>query len=101
MSDPPGAPPSATPSVEARGVSKHFGGVAALRRGDLTVRRGTIHGLVGENGAGKSTLAKIIAGVHRPDGGELLVEGQVRQYHSPRAAIADGITMMTQELSLL
>ncbi|MGD9528836.1 MAG: sugar ABC transporter ATP-binding protein [Dehalococcoidia bacterium] len=79
----------------------HFGGVLALRRGDLTVRRGTIHGLVGENGAGKSTLAKIIAGVHRPDGGELLVDGQVRHYHSPRAAIADGITMMTQELSLL
>lgn len=88
-------------AVELHGVTKHFGGVAALRNGQLAVRAGTIHALVGENGAGKSTLAKIIAGVHRPDGGILRVGGEERHYHSPRHAIADGITIMSQELSLL
>lgn len=88
-------------AVQLEGVTKHFGGVAALRDGRLAVRTGTIHALVGENGAGKSTLAKIIAGVHRPDAGVLRVAGEARHYSSPRQAIADGITIMSQELSLL
>lgn len=88
-------------AIEAVGITKHFGGVAALRDGRLAVREGTIHALVGENGAGKSTLAKIVAGVHRADYGTLSVGGQERHYHSPRQALADGVTMMSQELSLL
>ncbi len=87
--------------VEARGVAKRFGGVQALAGIDLAIRRGTIHGLVGENGAGKSTLGKIIAGVHRPDGGELWVNRRRVTYHSPRDALADGITLIAQEPTLV
>jgi ABC-type sugar transport system ATPase subunit len=88
-------------AIALDGITKSFGGVAALRDGRLAVRPGTIHALVGENGAGKSTLAKIIAGVFRPDDGTLLVSGEERRYSSPRQSIADGITIMSQELSLL
>jgi ABC-type sugar transport system ATPase subunit len=87
--------------VEARGLEKHFGGVHALRGIDLEVATGSIHGLVGENGAGKSTLGKIIAGVHRPDGGELWVGGRRVDYHSPRDALDDGVTMIAQEPTLV
>jgi len=87
--------------VEVRGVSKRFGGVQALREIDLEIERGSIHGLVGENGAGKSTLGKVLAGIHRPDEGELLVEGRAVAYRSPRDALADGITMIAQEPTLV
>jgi ABC-type sugar transport system ATPase subunit len=89
------------PHVELRGVSKRFGDVHALSDVDLQIAKGTIHALVGENGAGKSTLGKIIAGVHRPDGGELLVDGDPAAYHSARDALADGITMIAQEPTLV
>ena len=89
------------PHVELRGVSKRFGEVLALRDVDLTIERGTIHGLVGENGAGKSTLGKIVAGVHRPDAGHLLVEGRQVSYRSTRDALADGITLIAQEPTLV
>ena len=71
----PGMNDEPRPRCEVRGVSKRFGGVQALQDIDLASRRGSIHALVGENGAGKSTLGKIIAGVHRPDDGELRVNG--------------------------
>ncbi len=87
--------------LELRGVSKRFGGVQALREVDLAVRQGSIHALVGENGAGKSTLGKIIAGVHRPDAGQVLVSGRPVAYGSPREALADGIALIAQELSLV
>lgn len=87
--------------VELRAVDKHFGGVHALREIDLQVERGSIHGLVGENGAGKSTLGKIVTGVHRPDGGKLWVDGRRADYHSPRDALADGVTMIAQEPTLV
>ena len=70
---------AAEPYAELRGVSKRFGGVQALVDIDLAFAPGSIHALVGENGAGKSTLGKILAGVHRPDGGELRVEGRTRR----------------------
>jgi simple sugar transport system ATP-binding protein/ribose transport system ATP-binding protein len=82
-------------------VSKHFGGVQALKEIDLRIARGSIHALVGENGAGKSTLGKIIAGVHRQDSGDLIVAGRQIAYHSPREAIADGTTIITQEPTLV
>ncbi len=87
--------------VALRGVSKRFGGVVALAGIDLEIERGSIHGLVGENGAGKSTLGKIVAGVYRPDEGELLVDGRRAVYHSPRDALRDGITMIAQEPTLV
>jgi ABC-type sugar transport system ATPase subunit len=87
--------------VELRGVGKRFGGVQALSGIDLAIARGEIHGLVGENGAGKSTLGKIVAGVHRPDDGELWVDGRRASYFSPRGALADGLTLIAQEPTLV
>ena len=86
--------------VEVRGISKRFGGTTALSDVSIAFEQGKIHGLVGENGAGKSTLVKIIAGVYTPDKGQLLVNNHQVNYHSPRDAIADGITIIAQELML-
>ena len=82
-------------------MDKRFGGVHALRAVDLEIERGAIHGLVGENGAGKSTLAKIVSGVHRPDDGELWVDGRRVSYSSPRDALRDELTIITQEPTLV
>ncbi len=87
--------------AEARGVSKRFGGVQALSNIHLGIAEASIHALVGENGAGKSTLGKIIAGVHRPDGGELWVRGRKVAYRSARDALADGVTLIAQEPTLV
>ena len=87
--------------AELREVSKRFGGVKALSEVDLAIAPGTIHALVGENGAGKSTLGKILAGVHRPDGGELAVLGRTVAYRSARDALIDGITIIAQEPTLV
>jgi ABC-type sugar transport system ATPase subunit len=92
---------AAVPHVELRAVSKRFGGVQALADVDLAIARGTIHGLVGENGAGKSTLGKIVAGAHRPDAGELWIDGRRVDYRSPRDALRDGVTMIAQEPTLV
>lgn len=90
-----------TAHVEVHGLTKRFGGVLALDEIELTIARGSIHALVGENGAGKSTLGKILAGVYRPDDGELWVEGRRVDYRSPRDALADGITIIAQEPTLV
>lgn len=87
--------------VALRGVGKRFGGVVALAGIDLEIERGSIHGLVGENGAGKSTLGKIVAGVYRPDEGELWVDGRRAVFHSPRDALRAGITIIAQEPTLV
>jgi ribose transport system ATP-binding protein len=94
-----GAP--APPLIEMRGVSKSFGGVHALREVDFALNAGEIHGLVGENGAGKSTLMKIIAGVHSGFEGEMFVEGRPVHFRSARDALAHGIGMVHQELSVI
>ena len=87
--------------LELRDISKSFGGVRALEAVSLQIGRGSIHALVGENGAGKSTLGKIIAGVIAPDGGQLLLDGEAVRFHSPRDAIARGIALIAQELSIV
>jgi ribose transport system ATP-binding protein len=87
--------------AELREVSKRFGGVQALSDVALTIEPRSIHALVGENGAGKSTLGKILAGVYRPDGGELVVNGSKVDYRSARDALADGITIIAQEPTLV
>jgi rhamnose transport system ATP-binding protein len=89
------------PHIELRGISKRFGGVFALDDISLSIRRGGVHGLIGENGAGKSTLGKIIAGEYRPDSGAVLLDGDAVQCSSPRDALRHGITYVAQELALV
>ena len=80
-----------TAMLEMRGVSKIFAGVQALRDVNFTVESGQIHALVGENGAGKSTLIRILGGMHRPDRGNIFVDGRLCHFASPHDAIAAGI----------
>lgn len=87
------------PLLELSGVSKSFGGIAALTDVDFRVHAGEIHGLVGENGAGKSTSMKIIAGVHTDYDGEMRVAGQPVHFRSAADALSAGIGMVHQELS--
>ncbi len=89
------------PLIELIDVSKRFGGIQALRDVTLAIERGTVHGLVGENGAGKSTLGKLLAGVHRPDSGEIRHAGHTTDFRSPRDALEDGVTLIAQELALV
>src|ERR1700685_4791527 len=86
--------------LELTDISKSFGGVQALRNVDFTLNAGEIHGLAGENGAGKSTMMKIIAGVHGTDSGTMRVDGKEVHFRSSRDALAAGIGMVHQELSV-
>jgi rhamnose transport system ATP-binding protein len=90
-----------TAALEVRAVSKHFEAIQALKDVSIAFYPGQIHAVVGENGAGKSTLAKIIAGAYRPDGGEILRDGEPITFGGPRAAIEAGISIVYQELGLL
>jgi ribose transport system ATP-binding protein len=89
------------PLLELSGISKAFGGVQALRDVSFSLGAGEIHGLVGENGAGKSTLMKIIAGVHTDYEGTFRIEGREVRFRSARDALAAGIAMVHQELSVI
>jgi ribose transport system ATP-binding protein len=89
------------PLLELSGITKSFGGVAALREAHFSLARGEIHGLVGENGAGKSTLMKIIDGVHGEYEGQMRLDGEPVRHASPRDARAAGIGMVHQELSAI
>ena len=90
-----------TPAASARGIAKHFGATRALDDVDFDVMPGEIHALVGENGAGKSTLVRILGGVHRPDAGEIAVDGRPCHFGNPHDAIAAGIATIPQELRLV
>ncbi|MGI8961616.1 MAG: sugar ABC transporter ATP-binding protein [Bryobacteraceae bacterium] len=79
------------------GIQKSFGGVKALRDGNLEVREGEVHLLMGENGAGKSTLMKIVAGMYQRDAGQMLWRGQAVSFPKPSEASANGIAMVHQE----
>jgi ribose transport system ATP-binding protein len=90
------------PFLQACQIKKSFPpNVKALRGVDLEIQPGQVHCLLGANGAGKSTLLKIIAGAHQSDGGELLVNGQRRNFASPLEAARNGISMIYQELDLI
>ena len=91
--------PGGSTHVEFRNISKAFGGVQALSDVSLALRRGECHALMGENGAGKSTLGKILAGILKPDSGQILLNGRPMSFHSPHAARHAGIAMVHQELS--
>ncbi len=84
--------------LEMNHVSKEFPGVRALDDVTLQVRPGTVHALMGENGAGKSTLMKCLFGLYAPDQGEIVLEGRPVQITEPKIALAQGISMIHQEL---
>jgi ABC-type sugar transport system ATPase subunit len=88
------------PLLELRTISKSFGAVQALRGVDLSLDSGQVTALVGDNGAGKSVLIKTIAGIHGPDGGEILWKGSPVHIRSPKAAAALGIETVYQDLAL-
>jgi rhamnose transport system ATP-binding protein len=90
----------ARPLLALTDVSKSFGAVAALREVHLELYAGESHALVGENGAGKSTLVKILAGVHAPETGTVLLDGEPRQFSGPADARAAGIAVIYQEPTL-
>jgi len=87
--------------VELRDISKSFGHVAALEGVSMQVLPGEVTCLVGDNGAGKSTLIQILAGVHRPDSGRLLVEGEPVTFAGPRDALGRGISTVFQDLAMI
>ncbi|MEF2279652.1 sugar ABC transporter ATP-binding protein [Deinococcus sp. YIM 134068] len=88
------------PILALHHASKSFGPVRALVDVSLDLFGGEAHALLGENGAGKSTLVKILAGVHRADGGDLLVDGQPRTFHTTAEARDAGIAIIYQEPTL-
>lgn len=92
--------PAATDAIVVRGVTKRFPGVIANQDVDITIRKGTVHALIGENGAGKSTLMKILYGVQKADEGTLTVNGKEVSFGSPVDAIAAGIGMVFQHFML-
>ncbi|MEW2390412.1 ABC transporter ATP-binding protein [Streptomyces venezuelae] len=87
-------------AVELVGITKRFPGVVANHDIHLTVRKGTVHALVGENGAGKSTLMKILYGMQKPDEGTITVDGEQVAFGSPADAISRGIGMVHQHFML-
>lgn len=89
------------PIVAVRDLHKWYSGVHALKGVSLDVPRGQALGLVGDNGAGKSTLIQILSGLHRPDGGEVLVEGQPVQIRTPKDAMNLGIETIYQYNSMV
>lgn len=89
----------ANPAVQFRSITKRFPGVLALDGVSVDVAEGSFHALCGENGAGKSTLGKILAGIYRPDAGEVLLFGQPLTAAGPEAALRAGVGMVHQELA--
>jgi len=89
------------PVIEMRGIGKSFPAVRALHDVSFTCHKGEVHALCGENGAGKSTLIKILSGVYRPDGGEVLIDGATQHFRHPQDALLAGISVIYQEFSLL
>ena len=90
-----------TSVVEMRQISKRFAAVQALANVKLDLYPGEVHTIAGENGSGKSTLLKILGGVIRPDEGEILISGEAQGFNSVRDAMKFGVTMVSQELSLV
>jgi simple sugar transport system ATP-binding protein len=89
------------PYLSMRGITKRFPGVVANDDVDFSVRRGEIHGLLGENGAGKSTLMKTLYGLYEPDAGEIRIDGDPVAFDSPQDAIGRGIGMVHQHFMLI
>ncbi len=88
-------------AIEARGISKFFGGVAALDGVDFDAAWGEVHALLGENGAGKTTLSNIFSGIYRAEAGEVLVNGELQDFRNPAQAIEGGVGMVHQHFKLV
>lgn len=88
------------PVLKVNRITKTFPGVKALDNVSFDIRPGEVHALVGENGAGKSTLMKVLAGLYKPDSGEIVYQGQPTQVYGPLDARKKGILLIHQELSL-
>ena len=88
------------PILEARGISKSFGHVEALRSAAFSARAGEVTALIGDNGAGKSTLVKILSGVYKPDAGDIFIRGRKVSFDSPADAHAEGVETVYQDLSV-
>ena len=97
----PTGPAPDAPAIELRGISKSFGPVRANKDISIVVRRGSIHGIIGENGAGKSTLMSILYGFYRADSGTILIGGRETAIPSSQAAIDAGIGMVFQHFKLV
>ena len=85
--------------LQMTGICKEFPGVKALDNVSLTVRRGTVHALMGENGAGKSTLMKCLFGMYNKDSGQIFLEGKEVSFNSSKQALENGVAMVHQELN--
>jgi len=90
---------AAPPAVRFENVTKRFPGVVALDHVSFDISARSCHALCGENGAGKSTLGKLLAGIHAPDEGRVLLDGNPVRLDSPTQALAAGVAMVHQELS--
>ena len=101
MTQPSSPTDSGQLSVELTDIRKTFPGVVANAGVELAVRRRSIHALLGENGAGKSTLMNILAGVYRPDSGEVKIHGLPHQFRNPADALSAGVGMVHQEFRLI
>ncbi|MBV9281081.1 MAG: sugar ABC transporter ATP-binding protein [Chloroflexi bacterium] len=88
------------PLLQAKGIVKNFGAVQALRGVDFEADAGQVTALLGDNGAGKSTFIKCIAGTYVPDGGQIIVDGQVQHFRTPSDATRAGIETIYQDLAL-
>ncbi|MEZ5829833.1 MAG: ABC transporter ATP-binding protein [Dongiaceae bacterium] len=88
-------------AIELRGIDKSFGAVHANKNVNLTIAKGSIHGIIGENGAGKSTLMSILYGFYTADAGEILINGKPVRIHGSHDAIAAGIGMVHQHFMLV
>jgi ABC-type uncharacterized transport system ATPase subunit len=96
-----GAHSQTSPVVELRDMDKSFYGVFANADVNFSLAAGEVHALLGENGAGKSTLCSVIAGLYRPDSGEMLIDGEPTVFKSPRDALAAGVGMVYQHFRLV
>lgn len=86
--------------ITMRQIHKAFGENKVLQGVDFTLRRGTVHALMGENGAGKSTLMKILVGIHQKDRGDILISEESKVFNNPKEAERAGFVFIHQELNI-
>ena len=90
-----------SPILELKNINKSFGHVHANKNINLTINKGTIHGIIGENGAGKSTLMSIVFGLYQANSGTIKVNGNEIKLRSPKDSIVNGIGMVHQHFMLV